>query len=774
MPLFGSKRRRTSRVVPLRSSSSLRGWFSDVLQNRRVTVRLLICAATLAALAVVVEGWKPAFPYRLGDVAEHGVSARTDFQLADRFMTERAKAEAEAQAPYVFVHDPEPLKLLPARLRSDLGQIAQAKTLEDLPNDTRAAFGLVAADDKGAQTNDVSTRLNQEFIALKANVAMEDGTAGNRIDEVVAEFELLIAPLKKHGLVRSDDLVANDIRPGRLIAIKPLSGGETEEVVSLAEVQLTEVLKETGPVGKTWPQYPDLQINRNSLERWILSQAPVTLRFDSVATQKARREARERVPPVTVSISRGDSLVPPRQVIEGERLAVLWTEYESVLKRMSTSRRVLQMATVVVMLAVLAVLVGHYLVHNQPHIVNNLGRLCVYLGSVVVAVALARLLSYDPWRAEMVPVAVAVMVIAVAFDQELAILTAFTLALVVAFSTSGSLGQFGILLSVAVASVLPLASVPSRSTLIKVGFWSAGACFLVTWGSGLILGQSVSGDWWDTSLLLKSLRGAGWCLVAGYLVAGSLPFIESAFGVVTNISLLEMSDVSHPLLQELVQRAPGTYSHSIAVATLGETAAESIGANGLLVRVGAYFHDIGKMLKPHYFVENMQEGMESRHEHLAPAMSTLIIIGHVKDGVDLARQHNVPQAIIDFIEQHHGTTLVEYFFREATRQADQQSPWRTTVEESAFRYPGPKPQTREAGVLMLSDAVESASRTLSDPTPKRIESLVHELTMKRLLDGQFDECSLTLSEIHTVEDSLCKSLIGIYHGRIKYPEQRTA
>jgi membrane-associated HD superfamily phosphohydrolase len=155
-------------------------------------------------------------------------------------------------------------------------------------------------------------------------------------------------------------------------------------------------------------------------------------------------------------------------------------------------------------------------------------------------------------------------------------------------------------------------------------------------------------------------------------------------------------------------------------------------------------------------------------------MSTLIIIGHVKDGVDLAGQYNLPRPLIDFIEQHHGTTLVEYFYREAERQADRQPDYRPGVEESAFRYPGPKPQSREAGVLMLADAVESASRTLSDPTPKRIENLVHDIAMSRLLDGQFDECALTLSEIHVIEESLVKSLIGIYHSRIKYPEQRTA
>ena len=310
--------------------------------------------------------------------------------------------------------------------------------------------------------------------------------------------------------------------------------------------------------------------------------------------------------------------------------------------------------------------------------------------------------------------------------------------------------------------------------LIKVGFWSAAVYFAISWGTGITQSQTTGGAWSDTNLLLFSLKGAGCCIVTGYLVAGSLPFIESAFGVVTDISLLELSDVSHPLLQELVRRAPGTYNHSMTVASIGETAADAIGANGLLVRVASYFHDIGKMLKPAYFIENMSSGGESRHEHLAPAMSTLIIIGHVKDGVDLAGQHNLPQRLIDFIEQHHGTTLVEYFYHEAEKQVQQRPDHKTDAEESSFRYPGPKPQSREAGVMMLADAVESASRTLNDPAPKRLASLVDEISMKRLLDGQFDESTLTLTEIRVVEESLKKSLIGIYHGRIKYPQQRTA
>jgi cyclic-di-AMP phosphodiesterase PgpH len=274
-------------------------------------------------------------------------------------------------------------------------------------------------------------------------------------------------------------------------------------------------------------------------------------------------------------------------------------------------------------------------------------------------------------------------------------------------------------------------------------------------------------------LLKDACRNALWALAAGFLASGLLDSIEKVFGVLTDLSLLELGDVAQPLLQELVRRAPSTYNHSITVASIAEAAAESIGARGLLVRVGAYFHDIGKMLKPDYFIENQGRDETSRHESLVPAMSTLVIIAHIKDGADLARQHRLPQPIIDLIIQHHGTTLVEFFYNRATEQ-QHANPNAEEVDESSFRYPGPKPQTKEAAVLMLADAVESASRTLVEPTPARIESLVREIAEHRLRGGQFDESGLTLRELRTIEKSMAMSLTSIYHGRIKYPEQRTA
>jgi putative nucleotidyltransferase with HDIG domain len=312
-----------------------------------------------------------------------------------------------------------------------------------------------------------------------------------------------------------------------------------------------------------------------------------------------------------------------------------------------------------------------------------------------------------------------------------------------------------------------LGRIRTRSKLIDVGLFAGAVAILLYVALGMVDDQPL-----DLSLLKDAIRNGLWALAAGFIATGLLPFIEHLFGILTDLSLLELGDVSHPLLQELVRRAPSTYNHSVTVGSIAADAAESIGARGLLVRVGAYFHDIGKMLKPGYFIEN-QGPDDNRHETLVPAMSTLVIIAHIKDGADLARQHRLPQPIIDLIAQHHGTTRVEFFFGRATEQ-QQADPNGSEVDESSFRYPGPKPQTKEAAVLMLADAVESASRTLVDPAPARIESLVRELAELRLHAGQFDESGLTLRELRTIEQSIVMSLISIYHGRIKYPEQKTA
>jgi putative nucleotidyltransferase with HDIG domain len=462
----------------------------------------------------------------------------------------------------------------------------------------------------------------------------------------------------------------------------------------------------------------------------------------------------------------GDLLAAVNNPLQPEDVRILRYEHEAWLAHMTTAQRAARATASLGLVLALFGLCGFYVVYREPRVLRSRNRFASLLLLVVLTVGMTRWLSIDPYRAELVPMLLFGFTIAIAYSQELALVLSAAVALVLVMGSGHELDDFVILMGTNATAILLCGRIRSRNKLIKVGSVAAVSAFFLTVGVDVLNEQPLAKD-----LFVTAGRNALWTLATGFLITGLLPFIEKRFGVLTDISLLEMGDVSHPLLQELVRRSPGTHNHSINVASLAEAAADAIGANGLLVRVGAYFHDIGKMFKPGYFVENQQD--VNHHEALVPAMSTLIIIAHVKDGADLARQHHLPEPIIDFIEQHHGTTLVEYFYHRANQQSEEH-PEKGHVLESSYRYPGPKPQTKEAAVLMLADAVESASRVLVEPNPARLQDLVHEMGLKRLHDGQFDECGLNLQELRTIEDSLVKSLTAVYHGRVKYPSSRTA
>jgi putative nucleotidyltransferase with HDIG domain len=311
----------------------------------------------------------------------------------------------------------------------------------------------------------------------------------------------------------------------------------------------------------------------------------------------------------------------------------------------------------------------------------------------------------------------------------------------------------------ALSCCFSLREIRTRKKLLEVSLLSTITVFLTAAALGII-----QNDPPNEYCFLAGIAAAA-AFVVGIFIQAFLPIIEQAFGIATSMTLMDYSDANQPLLRKLAMDAPGTFSHSLLIGSISESAAESIGANGLLCRVGAYYHDIGKIHKPAYFVEN-QMGSASRHDQLSPAMSQLIIAGHVKDGIEIAKEFGLPAVLRQFIETHHGTTLMEYFYYEAKKkQDDKQCP----VSDSEFRYPGPKPKTKEAAIVMLADAAESACRSLADHTPAKVETLVHNLVMKRLQDGQFDECELTLRELSRIERSLSKSLAAHHHGRIAYP-----
>ena len=339
--------------------------------------------------------------------------------------------------------------------------------------------------------------------------------------------------------------------------------------------------------------------------------------------------------------------------------------------------------------------------------------------------------------------------------------TAGCLALLITLATRAGPGFLLVLLAVSMTLHVGLRDIRKRGRIVLVGAGASLVALATAVAVGLMGEQRLSFAFWQQGLL-----AAGTTLAAAFLVEGALPGIERLFGVSTSMSLLEWCDASRPLLRLLAAEAPGTYNHSLMIGTLAEAAADAIGARGLLARAGAYYHDIGKINKPEYFTENQAFGV-SRHDRLSPAMSHLIIIGHVKDGIEMAREYGLPASLHPFIPEHHGTTVVEYFYHAASQQ---RKPGDPQISDVQFRYPGPKPQSRETAVLMLCDAVEGAVRAMPEPTPGRIEDTVSRIVQRRLMDGQFDECDLTFRELAIIERSLVKSLCAIYHSRIAYPE----
>ncbi len=255
-------------------------------------------------------------------------------------------------------------------------------------------------------------------------------------------------------------------------------------------------------------------------------------------------------------------------------------------------------------------------------------------------------------------------------------------------------------------------------------------------------------------------------LASSIIVLGILPIFEYLFKTVTNISLLELSDFNHPLLRRMIMEAPGTYHHSLVVGNLSESACQAVGANSLLARIGAYYHDIGKLHKPEYFSEN-QPVKESKHDTLAPTMSKLIIMNHVREGIELAKKYKLTPPLVDFITQHHGDSLVYYFYRRALESIEEDH----EVKEEGFRYPGPKPATKETAIVLLADSVEAATRALKDPSPAKIEDVVHKVINNKFIDGQLDECDLALKELEKISAVFIRILSGIYHGRATYPDE---
>ena len=460
--------------------------------------------------------------------------------------------------------------------------------------------------------------------------------------------------------------------------------------------------------------------------------------------------------------------VEPVQIMQGEIIIrkgdVVRTEHINLMRDvglLKTGRDYAALAGRTLLVLAMAALMIVYLHQNRLRILEN-NALLGLLGSVVLTVLLlGRLFSMPAWPEAVYlnPSALVGLLLTLLIDAKVAsmaaVVTAVLLGVISGFSWPvGTLALVG-----GLTAVLSVTKVSQRGDLMRAGFIVGGANVLLMMALGLASK--------DTGLIVNSYLGLISGVLASIVAIGVLPYLESAFKITSSIRLLELSNPNHPLLRRLMLEAPGTYHHSILVGNLAEAAAEAVGADGLLARVGAHYHDIGKLKRPYFFVEN-QVGKDNPHDKIAPSLSTLIVTSHVKDGLELAGEYKLPDVVTQFIAQHHGTDLVRFFYHRATEASED-----NTVEEKDFRYPGPKPHGKEVAIVSLADAVEAAVRSLSKPTPGKIEGLVRKIIKDRLNSGQLDESDLTFQDMDRIANAFVKVIMGMFHTRVEYPEKIT-
>ncbi|MBI3922655.1 MAG: HDIG domain-containing protein [Armatimonadetes bacterium] len=478
--------------------------------------------------------------------------------------------------------------------------------------------------------------------------------------------------------------------------------------------------------------------------------------YNEQETERLLREKRSQVEPVRSRIEAGETIVDRGQAVsqsEIDKLVALGLQSPHFNARRASSLFLLAVFFVVV--------IGLYMRQYAPHVGDN-DRLLGLLSLVVFLALLAyKIASRSPDLEYLaVPIcATTGMVVTIMLDGRFAVMVAMMISVLTATLSGNEFALCVMSLGSSLIGIYCVSDLHSRAQLIRTGFILGAANVVLSATLGALTGH-------ETTDILAEMS---WGLISGILCAvltfGLVMFLERPFGVTTHLRLLELSDPNEPILKRLQMEAPGTCTHCIMVANLAESAAKAIGADALLTRVASYYHDIGKLKRPYCFAEN-QFSTENIHDRLSPNLSTLAIIAHVKEGIEMARELKLPQAIIDIIPQHHGTNLVSYFYNRALEHQGEGE-----VPETGFRYPGPKPQTREAAVIMLADGVEAAARSLANPTQARIEAMIHKIITERLDDGQLSECDLTLRNLEVMERTFVHMLKGLMHTRVEYPDQ---
>lgn len=575
------------------------------------------------------------------------------------------------------------------------------------------------------------------------------------LEQVPKTITLAFERFLNQGILK--DEIKNELVTGGspMIQVRdPDTGAETQRdvntlfSVSEAREKVTPFLEKEGVKDKEL---------RGAVQEILSNVVRPNLFFDETETKNRLKQTADSVPPVPREVKRGELIAQKGLLMTARQLERLVQVQKKMSKKQVESRSLTAALFVFLALGLTGLFLRQF-ERRESRSLHFPGLVLALLGTALAAEKIIYLIPGSSFY--LIPAAVASILMTILWSPTLGILGSLAMTLLSAPLVEFRVDMILMTLTGSLAGVFAARGIRKRVQFFMLGL-TVGLVNALT-----LIGCSFFQEWQPGAAFHLAPLGIANGFFATTLAFFLVPFFETLFNLTTDITLLELSDLNHPLLKRMVVEAPGTYHHSLVMSTLAERACEAIGANALLARVGCYFHDIGKIARSEYFTENQNAQGENKHEKLTPTMSSLVVMNHVKEGVELARKYKLKEVIVRFIPEHHGKGVIYYFYRKAL---DQAAPGEK-VNPDDFRYPGPKPQSRETAVGMLADSVEAASRSLKEFNPAAILTLVRKIINDKFIDGQLDECDLTLKDLHKIQESFVQNLMAIYHTRVSYPK----
>ena len=691
--------------------------------------------------------------YEAGAIATSNIKADRDFLVEKKVATEQKRMEVINEIPSVYDYDSD----VDTRIITTLTNAFSIA--KEIKWDAREGGEEGLAQIKKDFENTIGITLSSdEFNILYRNKFSQS---------IAAKISELIKAAYRTEMITNVTFLQQEKDRG--ITVRNIRNQTDKEVLDLSPIRHIKDIESS---------LMKMYDNTTGREKTVIGKIVVTLSvkliqpnliYNNNESELRKQRATRDIEPVFFKVQKNEMLVREGEQITGPVLDKLEAYYH--IKGQNKLSRLLAFAGMFFTIAVLGVILYYasqkWLKSDNRELlffsITALLQILLVRVGIFVAEAATEAIPRLPEEVFIFPIpfAAGAMLVSIFTNRNLALIFSIFSSILITFLFDGRISLFLFSFLGSVAASYRIVDCRERSACFKVGFFLGVVNIAVIIFLGLLYEKIFT---FNTliSLMMGFLGG----IVSGVLVAGLTPLFENLFQYTTDIKLLELANLNKPVFQRMIVEAPGTYHHSIIVASLVEAAAETIGANSLLAKVSAYYHDIGKMKKPQYFIENQQYS-ENKHDKLTPKMSSLVIISHVKDGCELAGKLRLGAEIVSIIREHHGTSLVTFFYEKAKKDKDSSI---RSLPETDFRYPGPKPQTREAGLVLLGDVLEASSRSLSNPTPSRIKTLVRDRIERIFTDGQLNECELTLHDLNKIAESFTMILNGIFHHRIDYPE----